>query len=124
LREVLLVFLGGGLGSVSRYLIFRFSPLISSFPYTGTLIANVLGCFILGTITGALYQTSGKTWMLLVAVGFCGGLTTFSTFTLELMKAGTKDMLLMGAYLTGSLLIGFIALAGGLSLGKSLIQAV
>jgi CrcB protein len=86
IKTLLLVGTGGFLGSVSRYLASRFMQdhIPSAFPF-GTFFVNVAGCFLIGLIYGlseksALF-TSG--WKMFLAVGFCGGFTTFSTFANE-----------------------------------------
>ena len=82
----LLVFLGGGLGAVLRYLL---SAWLSgyewgrSFPWA-TLLINVLGSFVLGLIAALLADRPG--WKLFFGVGVCGGFTTFSTFSLDAWK--------------------------------------
>lgn len=88
ISTVVLVFIGGGLGSLLRYFIsLAVRPLASSIPYA-TLIANLLGCFIIGVFLGFLpiKPIPVNNTYFLFAVGFCGGLTTFSTFTLENMR--------------------------------------
>jgi len=88
LSAIVLVFVGGGLGSMLRYIIsIATRPITVSFPYA-TLIANLIGCFVLGALIGfmgAKTATFSNTY-LLFAVGFCGGLTTFSSLTLENMR--------------------------------------
>ena len=86
LKNFLLVGAGGFLGSVARYgvslLCIRWLP--KSFPY-GTFMVNMAGCFIIGLLAGYLTvkeNLSGGMWLLL-ATGFCGGFTTFSSFALE-----------------------------------------
>lgn len=93
MKNFLLVFLGGGLGSVLRFLISRFiNPY--EFPYA-TLIANVAACFLLGIIVGIAdhKQLIGNNSRLFWSVGFCGGFSTFSTFSnesLSLLNSGNQ----------------------------------
>ena len=77
---VVLVFLGAALGAPCRYLLDRFvqSRHESDFPW-GTMTVNVVGCFLIGFLVGT-------SWMPLLGVGFCGGLTTYSTFSYETVK--------------------------------------
>ncbi len=86
IRTLLLVGTGGFLGSISRYLVSRFmlSNFPSAFPY-GTFVVNITGCFLIGFIFGISEKSSIITtgWRLFLAVGFCGGFTTFSTFANE-----------------------------------------
>lgn len=77
---VLFVFLGAALGAPCRYLLDRLVQArhSSDFPW-GTLTVNVVGCFLIGFVVGT-------SWMPLLGVGFCGGLTTYSTFSYETVK--------------------------------------
>lgn len=85
MSDILAVFLGGGLGSVLRFVL---SAVIARntaalFP-VGTLSVNVVGSFLLGVLTGFFArETLSPEWRFFLAVGFCGGFTTFSTFSLE-----------------------------------------
>lgn len=76
---VLLVALGGALGATTRYLAGRYVDSYRSFP-VATFLVNVAGCLILGLLSGA--SMSAQTFALL-GTGFCGGLTTYSTFAVE-----------------------------------------
>ncbi|CNH13768.1 camphor resistance protein CrcB [Yersinia thracica] len=86
-NTLLAVFIGGGVGSVARWLVSMklnsFSPNIP----VGTLIVNLVGAFIIG-LTLALFTRIthiDPVWKLLITTGFCGGLTTFSTFSVEVV---------------------------------------
>lgn len=86
IKNFLLVFIGGGIGSILRYAISHFFNKfhIGNFPWA-TFIANVLGCALIGFITSYVYKTTPQddTLKLLLVTGFCGGFTTFSTLSLE-----------------------------------------
>lgn len=94
MTKFLLVFIGGGIGSVARYLIsiFTATMVVSNFPIA-TLLSNVFSCVILG-ITIALGESKTMLFSpisLFIITGFCGGFSTFSTFsyeTIQLMKNG------------------------------------
>jgi CrcB protein len=122
--KILLVAVGGGIGAVSRYLLSLWAAdrYGSGFPY-GTLLANIIGCFIIGifmTLITEKYVVSPY-WRLLVTVGFIGGLTTFSSFSYETLK------LLQEANVAGALwnlllnmVVGFAATWLGISAGRML----
>lgn len=80
LNNILLVGLGGAIGSILRYLCQK--NLNYSFPY-GTLLVNVLGCLLIGLLWGLFTKHIDEPKRLLLVTGFCGGFTTFSSFTYE-----------------------------------------
>jgi len=84
MMQIALVFLGGGLGSLCRYGIARLlTTQVFDFPYA-TLIANIISCIILGYFTALAFRDSISIhYRLLIMTGFCGGFSTFSTFTGE-----------------------------------------
>lgn len=124
MKQALLVFLGGGLGSVFRYWIgLRLNNFESAIPY-GTLLANVLGSLLIGVIFGYSAKSGiiSENHTLLLATGFCGGFTTFSTFAYEnhlFIKSG--DYFGMLPYLSISFILGIAAVFLGLYLGKIMV---
>lgn len=118
LRQFLLVALGGALGSALRYL----TALLLARHYTGsiplaTLVVNLVGCFLIGLLIGLCSDMTHL--RLLFITGFCGGFTTFSTFTAEsysMFREGAYGLALL--YIAGSVLIGLLALWLGLSLSR------
>lgn len=117
IRNLLLVALGGAVGSVGRYLVSKW--LEGGFPW-GTLTVNIVGCLLIGFLTGLFAKgTLSPEMKLLLVTGFCGGFTTFSTFANEsfsMMKVG--DALLAALYIGASVAIGILAVYVGLQIAK------
>lgn len=120
---ILMVFLGGGVGSVFRYLLGGLVQSRSHSPFPiGTLVVNVLGCVAVGVL--AKYFLQGQTHLLMrtaLIVGFCGGFTTFSTFSLEALGlwTGGKPVTAL-AYVAASFALCLVGTAAGYSMGPSL----
>jgi len=118
---VLLVFLGGAVGAPTRYLVDRFIQArhVQRFPF-GTLTVNLAGCLILGLITG---RVAAGAWsahtQALLGTGFCGGLTTFSTFSVETVDLlGQRLSYRAAAYVLASTALGLAAARSGWALGR------
>lgn len=115
MKEFILVFVGSGFGGIARYLIAK--KIITTYFPLSTLVANILACFILGSIIGIAQQKhliSADT-KLFITVGFCGGFSTFSTFsndTLQLLHSG--NYLLAAANIGLSVVLSIGAAFGGL----------
>ena len=113
---VVLVLLGGAVGAPVRYLADRAVQRRreSVFPW-GTLCVNVVGSLVLGVVAAVVYAGSAPGWVLtLVGTGFCGALTTFSTFgyeTVRLLEDGARGEALVNAVV--SLAVGLAACALG-----------
>jgi len=110
------VFFGGGLGSLCRFaLTFLNAPVPASIAY-GTLLANFISSFVLGALVAWFSQKTNvaSSAVLLLTTGFCGGFSTFSTFSLELfqlIKNGHHTLAF--AYLFMSMAVGLLAIALG-----------
>jgi fluoride exporter len=121
---VLLVLVGGAIGAPVRYLadLFVQSRHDSVFPW-GTFSVNVVGSLILGATAGGVFAAGGPHWLLtLVGTGFCGALTTFSTFGFETVRLVEEGSLLeAGLNCTASVATGLAACAGGWALASALV---
>jgi len=112
------VALGGMLGCLLRwFLALAFNRYFPTIP-PGTLAANLVGCYIIGAAFAIIIANPALPieWRLFVTTGFCGGLTTFSTFSIEvvmLMQSGRVAwaMAAIAAHLFGSLLMTFAGIA-------------
>lgn len=109
IKNILLVGLGGFLGSTFRYLTYLYvdKRLPGVFPLS-TLLVNVLGSLILGMLVALILKGSlSESMRLLLAVGLCGSFTTFSTFAMENINLlSQREMAVSFAYVSVSIILG------------------
>ena len=123
-KNLLLVGLGSCLGGMARYIVSLLCQRSSWWALPcGTLTVNLVGCLFIGLLSGYAERFGGMSVNLrmFLAVGFCGGFTTFSTFMNEnvgLIKADASFSMLI--YLAGSLVGGFLMVLTGYALMKIL----
>jgi len=116
MKNLVYVFLGGGLGSLFRFLLSKFiTTSKNGFPWS-TLFVNFIGCLLIGILLGWAIKNNNlrSDLYLLLAVGFCGGLTTFSTLSLEglsFLKAGDYTSFI--SYVVASVVGGIVFVALG-----------
>lgn len=119
IRNILLIGLGGFIGSVARYFVSFLNLSVNFFSVpVGTLLVNVIGSFIIGFLTGIAEKSTILTaeWRLFLMVGLCGGFTTFSSFANEnLVLLHNGEIFSLFLYTGLSIFIGFLAVWLGFS---------
>lgn len=110
MNPFLFIFIGGGLGSLARYGLGKLvqHQFISNFPY-GTLAVNISASLVLGAFVGLeLSKNLSPSFRAFIAIGFCGGFSTFSTFandTLQLIQANRYTEAMINVLLNVSLCV-------------------
>jgi len=122
MKHILLVGLGGGIGSMARYLCQRWAYAIypHHFPW-GTFGVNMIGCLLIGIFWGISFKSfeGNESWKLFLMVGLCGGFTTFSAFTLEGIGLIREHRLaLFFTYVAASVLLGLVATYFGMKITR------
>lgn len=120
IKNILLVGLGGGIGSVLRYAATLLTG-FKKFPYA-TLSVNIIGSFIIGLVLAISMKDEhfANNWKLFLATGICGGFTTFSAFSMEnmqLMQNGKTSIAFL--YIVLSVVLGIAATFSGYQLFKN-----
>lgn len=118
MRNFIYIFIGGGLGSISRYFLSNYAQKLGNlgaFPL-GTFVVNFIGCFLIGVFSSLFIKEDNSLKFLLIT-GFCGGFTTFSTFSAEnfsLWQSGNYGVLLL--YILLSVILGFLGVFSGVEI--------
>ena len=124
MQNIILVALGGALGSVARYIVNVWSARLAgaSFPW-GTLTVNLVGSFLIGLFAEMIarkFDASAEMRIFLIT-GILGGFTTFSAFSLDAVSLLTRGDGVFGAvYIAASVGLSIAAVFAGLALGRSL----
>jgi CrcB protein len=118
LKSIVAISLGASLGAVLRWVLgLKFNAAFTTLP-PGTLLANLIGAYIVGVALAAVsvHTSIPQEWRLFVITGFCGGLTTFSSFSAELvllLQQGRPGWAVAAtaAHVIGSVLMTFAGIA-------------
>lgn len=125
--EILSIFIGGALGALLRYFVYNLFDL-TNYAYVATFIVNMLGCFIIGFaayLFGRGANNFTKYMKSLLTIGFAGGLTTFSTFALDLYHfISVGNLLGLFLYLLASVLLGVCLVSAGINLAYSFMVSI
>lgn len=114
--NILAVGLGGALGSMARYCITLLFAALNWSGNLGIMLVNIVGSFAIGYLTGSVKDS---TMLLLLTTGFCGGFTTFSTFSMQSVKLFQEGRVAaMGLYIAASVLICILCAGCGYYLAK------
>lgn len=124
MRVLLIIFFGGGLGSILRFIINRWVTglITSAFPY-GTFMVNITGCFLIGFLIfyTERFGANSLNWRLFLVTGLCGGYTTFSSFSFEgVQLISDHQIFTMFLYTLISIALGFLATYGGILAARNL----
>ena len=117
-KSILAISLGAALGALLRWVLGdKLNSLFPTIP-PGTLVANLIGAYVVGVAIAffATYTALAPEWRLLIITGFCGGLTTFSTFSAELVPLLQQGRLswafgAVALHVVGSVLMTFAGIA-------------
>lgn len=114
LRRLLLVVVGGSIGTAARLALAALIPDLGGFPLA-TLTVNLVGALLIGILTA---RVAAAELRLFLGTGILGGFTTYSAFAVGSLALGAESPLLAALYAAITLLCGFAAVALGLHIGR------
>tara|TARA_B100000902_G_scaffold26995_1_gene32526 strand:- start:674 stop:1036 length:363 start_codon:yes stop_codon:yes gene_type:complete len=118
ISKVFLVFVGGGIGTVLRYLL-NYSFSLTQIPQISTLLVNVLGSFLFGIIYAFITQNTLVSIFLLT--GVLGGFTTYSQFTFDLIELNAHSQITTLLYFFGTIILSILAGLLGVYIGTKMV---
>jgi CrcB protein len=123
--DYFLIFVGSGLGGITRYSIYQLIHYVNASSWQATLICNIIGSFFISFILSYILSLNYDLKYLqhLLIIGFLGGFTTFSTFALDGIKLYQNNTLLMILYILSSLIGCLIICAFGFYIGNLLFNS-
>lgn len=117
MNPYLQVAIGGAIGSVARYGVYRALP--GHGFALATFLVNVSGSLVMGLLAAMMAQRGGQAWAPLVMTGILGGYTTFSAFSLDALALWERGQVAqMGLYVAGSVLLSLGAVFLGMTIGR------
>ena len=118
LKQIILVGLGGAVGSILRFLTGEITSRYYGMVFPlATFVINIVGCFCIGLFVGLIPVNSNLRFLLIA--GFCGGFTTFSTFARETVDIMATDQMFMALlYVLASCIVGVLAVWLGMYVAK------
>ena len=122
IKNILLIGLGGGLGSIARYLCQKW--FMDHHPHAypwGTFAVKITGCFLIALFGASAFTSfaENESWKVILMTGICGGVPTFSACTLEGIGLVKEQRLgLFFLYIGGSVLIGLLATYAGMKISR------
>jgi CrcB protein len=119
LNKVVIVFIGGGIGTVARFLM-NYIVNFAVFSQVSTLIVNVLGSFLFGIVYSIFSQNSLVSLFLLT--GILGGFTTYSQFTFDIIELNTSSQLTTLGYFFGSVIFSIFGALLGIYIGSRMVN--
>jgi CrcB protein len=122
--NTLFVAAGGAIGAALRYLtnVGVMRLIGPGFPF-GTVVVNVLGSFLMGLLVVVLAEKGGNKFAPFLMTGVLGGFTTFSAYSLDAVTLYNRgEIVLAGAYVLGTVIVGIAALVAGMAFGRMVLQ--
>jgi CrcB protein len=119
-----MVALGGALGACFRYWLYNVHPVLQQKSWLATWLINVSGSFVMGVVFVIVTQRSGISphWRSLIAVGFLGAYTTYSTYSLDALQFAQRGEYVGAlAYLFGTMIVCMIAVCVGYMAGRLVV---